>query len=304
MSAIQEENYVDYDALRKEQRIVDHIDREALASEPPKEVFEHEGFLVDSDGTIYDVVTPRKQFEVKTIADAEWVLQKLGEYEAKIAAVDATDAVIHARSVIANAEALKKPLQKRREYLEQRFKAQCQVVAGVELKGKKERTLKTLFGAISLRTVRGKLTLKKDQELLGKWAHRFCKEAEKITVEVQIGLVPVALKKSVELKLRFDRVRDLLRDTKAEVERWEASPLEEKEEQLAQARLRLAELELQSLTLEKDLAHLAKDDPKLLKVATDAETLGVFELPDDREECDLKTGVAKVAAAQESERGS
>lgn len=134
-------------------------------------VIEMDGYLVDEEtGEVVGVVTP-PEFVIDSQSAAEWVMNKMLEAESQVAAFDKTDAVIHAKAVLANAEAMKKPLQRRVEWLHKRFDNELGEFAKTRLT-KTCKTWRCLFGTVSLRKVPARLALK-DEGLAIRMAEDF-----------------------------------------------------------------------------------------------------------------------------------
>lgn len=114
---------------------------------------EVDGFLIDAEsGEVLGPVV-EEGFAVDSPQRLDWVLRRLGEVESQMVAIEQTDAVIHARAVLANAERLKADLKRRLDSLHWRFDNEVEHYARQQLAGEKGRTLKTLYGSISLRSV-------------------------------------------------------------------------------------------------------------------------------------------------------
>ena len=132
---------------------------------------------VEIDGALYDAETGEflafvdraAAFAVVDQASAEWVLGKMLDAEAALAAVLQSPEVLRAKAVLANAEALQKASASRLDSLHRRFDGELGDYARRELEGKKGRTLKTLLGSISLKTVKGGLRVADEAKALA-WA--------------------------------------------------------------------------------------------------------------------------------------
>jgi len=137
------------------------------------------------DGLIWDVETGeclgpvRSTFKIATKEDAEWVLIKLQTCESEIQAIDKTPSVIAARALIANAESMKKDLERRYASIERRFGPELANWARTQLVGK-AKTFKTLFGSVSFRAVPDKIKVA-DEELAVAWAKVHAPAAIKTT---------------------------------------------------------------------------------------------------------------------------
>lgn len=132
----------------------------AQASAPQVTVID--GWLYDSESgeCLGPAELPKPEFAITDDESLNWVLNKFLQTEATIAAIDNNDAVVHARAVIANAEAMKKEQQNRLNGLHFRFDNEIEHYVKPLLDGKKSKTHKTLFGSVSFRTSKGGLRVK------------------------------------------------------------------------------------------------------------------------------------------------
>jgi hypothetical protein len=116
------------------------------------------GFMIDPEtGEILGMLDTTDRFEVKAQDDAEWVLKKMLSAEADMAAIDNMPDVIRAKAVLENAEKLKKEQQCKLDWLHRRFDNELGEFARRQLEGQKGKTLKTIYGSISLRVKKGGL---------------------------------------------------------------------------------------------------------------------------------------------------
>jgi hypothetical protein len=163
-----------------------------------------DGYILDAEtGEVLGYVKIKEQFAVNDDKSCKWVLRQMLEAEADVEAIDRTPAVITARKIIANAEALKKARAGRLAWWHWRFDAELGQYAKDELDRQKStsKTFQTLFGKISRRLVGGNLTITNKVDVLA-WAKRSCPEAIKTTEEVQISKIPKDVKADVEAALK------------------------------------------------------------------------------------------------------
>lgn len=121
-----------------------------------------DGYVVSADGEILGLAEApqgKTDFAVTDVESAEWVLRKMLEAQSAIEAIDQTSDVILARSILANAEKLKKPHIAKIAWLETCFRDGLEAVARQNLP-KKGKTWQTLFGSISFRAVKAKLDIR------------------------------------------------------------------------------------------------------------------------------------------------
>lgn len=164
-----------------------------------------DGLIVNTEtGEIVGVAEPEARPSDGTMSDSlvEWVLQKILTYDSRAAAAEATldragatrEAMIDAamnllredaefvrnEAVIANAKSMREEAEKKAEFFRARYSDDLGRYAAANLGTSKTRTLKTTFGAISLRTVPAKLTVSDEASFI-EWASRECPEAVKRT---------------------------------------------------------------------------------------------------------------------------
>lgn len=163
--------------------------------------------FVDTDGAdnyFADAVTGEfvafalpQEFMVKDEDSCNWVLRKFLECESQINAIELSAEVLAAKAIVANAEKMRKAHYARLNWLEHRFKPELGKYAEKMLDGKKERTWKTLWGAIALTKTKGGV---KVQDAVGAvaWAEENCKDAVKVEKSFLISMVPDDLKGTVE----------------------------------------------------------------------------------------------------------
>ncbi|AIE83509.1 host-nuclease inhibitor Gam family protein [Fimbriimonas ginsengisoli] len=137
----------------------------APESEVPRETEIHGDYIVDVEtGEVVGMVDMAPKFAVTDADSANWVLGKMLQAEAEVAAIDNSALVIHARAVLTNAERMKRDRLGRLNWLHLRFDAELGEYARNELKGKKSKTFKTLLGSISLVANAGGLAVVKKGE--------------------------------------------------------------------------------------------------------------------------------------------
>ena len=128
-------------------------------------------FVVDNETGEVVSLSVDDDFQVDSLEACEWVLKKIMEQEAAVIAVEQTEAVVAARAVLNNAEALKLSHQRKIEAIKRRFSPELEAFAKGELEGQKIKTFKTLYGSISFRIVPERLCVKDEGHAI-KWAKR------------------------------------------------------------------------------------------------------------------------------------
>lgn len=284
---------------------------EALVTDQAATVTDSRGFIVDPvTGEVADVVAPREAFAVETLEDADWVLMKLGELESAIKAVDGNEAVIHARAIVANAEKAKKPLQASHSWFASRYKEEAKRLALRELDGQDVRSIVRPAGTISLRRIVGKLGFRKPvpsgsasqtagaiAAALLAWAKKSCKDAIKTEETVQITKVPKPVAICVESIIRHDRAKSEAIAARERVDNPMIIVTDGKRDDVAMAaqaqkdKLQRVKAEVAFLEAEATMLKAQEEYPKVFKIAERPDTLALFDLPEDRDECYLETGV-------------
>lgn len=163
-----------------------------------------DGFIVDTEtGEVLGFVEQPTEFLVTDEDSCNWVLKKMLKVEADIMSIDNSADVLAADAVLRNATALRRVKEKRLEYLHKRFDAELGEYARGQLQGKKERTFKTIFGAIALRFVKGGLRVA-DKTLALRWATTAAPDAIKVTEEFQISQLSAAQKEEIVKRLNAE----------------------------------------------------------------------------------------------------
>ncbi len=136
------------------------------------------------DGMIWDTSTGEclgvqssPAFSIDNEEKALWLLKKMQSAMARAESMETTPAVIAAKAVLANAEAMKKAAESRYYGLETRFGAELARWAKTQLEGK-SRTHQTLYGSIAFKSVPERIKVA-DPELALAWARTNCPEAIK-----------------------------------------------------------------------------------------------------------------------------
>ena len=162
-----------------------------------------DGYLIDQEtGEVLGHVEVKSQFQVTDRKSAEWVLEKILNAESDVLAVEETPTVIAARAILSNAEKIKKERQARADWLRTRFEPELGHWAkqALEETGGKSKTIKTLFGSISLRTVKGGVRVL-DKEFALELAKKEYPDAVKVSEEFQISKLTDEQKREIEVGL-------------------------------------------------------------------------------------------------------
>lgn len=164
---------------------------------------EIDGMLVDESTGEVIGAAGKPEFRVHDDESLAWIMKKLLTASAELEAIDNSTAVIRAKAVLDNAESMKKDAQRRIDGLLYRFQSEIGEYAKTQLKGS-SKTLKTLYGSVSFRTVNESLKVK-DKDAALAWAKNYCKDAIKTTEEFQISKMPPELKADALQVLKSDR---------------------------------------------------------------------------------------------------
>jgi hypothetical protein len=161
-----------------------------------------DGYIIDAEtGEVLGIESPRPAFAVVDQSSCDWVMNKMLEAEADVAAIDHSPVVLHAKAVLENAAQLKKQRQRRVDFLHHRFDTELGEYARQKLIGQKSKTLKTLFGSISLRIVRGGVRVFDEIRAI-EWARRCFPDAIKTSEEFLISALPADEKKRIAEQLQ------------------------------------------------------------------------------------------------------
>lgn len=127
------------------------------------------------------------QFYVHDRASAEWVLEKLSEAEAEVAAIEKRK-----KTLLANLEAMGRPAGHRVTWLRRRFEDELKAWAEKELEGEKTRSIRTPFGQLAFRKVNERIKVD-DEEAAIAWAKKHQPDAVKTTEKILVSELPVLL---------------------------------------------------------------------------------------------------------------
>lgn len=142
-------------------------------------------------------------FSVKDQASFDWVMKKILDAE-----TDMNARQMKHNFILEQMKAEMKQAQSRVEWLKARFGPELEAYASQRIEeeqakrpGKKvSKTIQSLFGKVSFRTVAGRLKVKDDEKALD-WAKKFFPGAVKVTEAFQISLVPDGVKAEIDLAL-------------------------------------------------------------------------------------------------------
>jgi hypothetical protein len=166
-----------------------------------------DGKYYEADSGEYVADAVAEGFQIKDESSCNWVLQKYMDAEAQIAAVTGSPEVLQAKAILANAEAIEKKLRNRLRWLDMRFTAELGEYARKMLTGKREKTYKTILGAISLRVKKGGLKVA-DKDLALEWAKKQLPENIKdLAIKTEETFMISALTDGIveEIKGAFER---------------------------------------------------------------------------------------------------
>jgi len=142
-------------------------------------------------------------FSVKDQASFDWVMKKILDAE-----TDMNARQMKHNFVLEQMKAEMKQAQSRVEWLKARFGPELEAYASQRIEeeqakrpGKKvSKTIQSLFGKVSFRSVAGGVRVKDPSKAL-EWAKRFFPESIKVSEAFQISLVPDGVKGEIDLAL-------------------------------------------------------------------------------------------------------
>jgi hypothetical protein len=151
-------------------------------------IVRHGDYLIDADtGEIVDMVLPQQEapFMVHDQQSAEWVLQRIFEAEAEVAAIRKRREVL-----LSNLAAMEAEHQRRVDWLRRRFSGELEAHAEVELEGKKQRSIRTPFGTLAFRRKPSRVVVTDEDK-----AVEFCEavgyeNVVKVTKKVLVSMLP------------------------------------------------------------------------------------------------------------------
>lgn len=155
-------------------------------SEPAEsKVIQHGDYLVDIEtGEVLGMVGTER-FCVHDRDSAEWVLRKLWDAEAEVAAIRARRKVL-----LDNLEAMEAEHQRRVEWLRWRFGPELEEWATDELEGKKVRSIKTPFGTLSFRRKPPRVVVTDEARAIASLEEAGYTDAVKVQRSVLVSMLP------------------------------------------------------------------------------------------------------------------
>lgn len=120
-------------------------------------------------------------FHVTDRPSAEWVMERIFEAYAEVAALERRK-----RIILANLEDMAKVHERRAMWLERRFSAELEAWARSELEKKKGRTVKTPFGVLRFRKKPGRVVIV-DEQTAKRYARDYHSEALKVEERLLIS---------------------------------------------------------------------------------------------------------------------
>lgn len=137
-------------------------------------------YEIDAEtGEILSAEPEAPKFAVTDEKSAEWVLQRIQEEEAAVAALTAQE-----NAILENVRAMKRRHQSKADGLRYRFAGELEAFARENLNGGKTWTCP--YGSVQFRKVASRLKVADDSRAL-EWARTGCPDAVKVTEEFQIS---------------------------------------------------------------------------------------------------------------------
>lgn len=149
-----------------------------------RDIIQHGPYMIDANtGEVLGLAPEKAQFHVHDRASAEWVLERLSEAEAEVAALERRKTVL-----VANIESMQLEAERRVTFLMGRFLLELQAFAEKELAGKKTRTWKSPFGRLSFRKGKSRLVVH-DEAKAVEWAKQNQPQAVKVTEKLLVSML-------------------------------------------------------------------------------------------------------------------
>lgn len=131
----------------------------------------------EETGEIEDVHV-KDGFMVKDAETADWVMEQM---------LDADTEIVKAKAILANAQAMVKAAERRREALEWRFGIELSEWARGQIKDGK--TWRSQFGTVAFRTQPERVAVVDEAKAI-EWARNGCPSAIKITEKFLVSMLP------------------------------------------------------------------------------------------------------------------
>lgn len=144
----------------------------------------HGHYLIDgATGEILGMAT-EPTFKVGDRSSAEWVMERLTEAEAELAAIAARRKVL-----LDNLAGMEAEAQRRADWLRYRFGAELEAWAAAELEGKKQRSIKTPFGTLAFRKKAAKVVVTDEEAAVTYLEDLGLTDAVKVTKKVLLSVL-------------------------------------------------------------------------------------------------------------------
>lgn len=160
-----------------------------------------DGMIVNAEtGEVLGVDAPQ-DFYVHNEESFNWVMSKMLDCDARIAAIATNADVIKARAIIANAERMEKDAKSRKNWFELRFGNELAKYAKAQIDGGKSKTFKSVLGSISFRVKKGGLRVEDKEKALETAQSNGWTNAIKVSEEFQISKLDPAQRELAEANL-------------------------------------------------------------------------------------------------------
>lgn len=159
-----------------------------------------DGYVIDVDtGEVLELAGRDPAFHVTDRTSAEWVLEKIGQNEAALKALE-----IRRNQILANLDAQQHEIQRRADWLNLRFGAELREWANRQLSGQKRKSLKLDFGKIGFRMTHGSVKVFQAEPAV-EWLRKFCPRAVQMEPKILVSMIPDELRSELPLNA-FDYV--------------------------------------------------------------------------------------------------
>lgn len=161
-------------------------------SDPNTEIVD--GYLIDVDtGEVLALAGHDQSFHVTDRTSAEWVLEKMSINTGALKSIEFRRA-----AVLASLDAQQREIERRADWLNQRFGAELKDWAARQLAGQKRKSLQLDWGKVGFRQTHGSVKVF-DQITAVQWLQQHCPRAVQMEAKVYISNIPDELRPELPL---------------------------------------------------------------------------------------------------------
>ncbi len=159
-----------------------------------------DGYLIDVEtGEVLSLAGHDPAFHVTDRTSAEWVLEKISRNTSALKALE-----IRRNEIMENLEAQQREIERRADWLNQRFGAELKDWATRQLAGQKRKSLQLDHGKVGFRQTHGSVRVF-DQITAVQWLQQHCPRAVQMEAKVYVSNIPDELRPTLPLNA-FDYV--------------------------------------------------------------------------------------------------